>query len=104
MRVTELSKGQGLVAPLVLVAIMDESPSQIEIKQERLGLKPVGVTLPRVVCATLAQSLGFRGADIDNEETLLEALEGAWASRIPTLIGVHLSPASSRQFFEVLRG
>jgi acetolactate synthase-1/2/3 large subunit len=104
MRATELVQARDLRAPLVVVAIMDKSLSQIEIKQERLGLKLVGVTLPEFSCAKLAESIGIEGADVEDEDALVAAVEAAWASGRPTLIGAHISPASSRQFFEVLRG
>jgi acetolactate synthase-1/2/3 large subunit len=104
MRATELVYARTLAAPLVVVAIMDKSLSQIEIKQERLGLQLVGVTVPEVSCAKLAESIGVTGVDVDDEASLREALATAWASGGTTLIGAHISPESSRQFFEVLRG
>jgi acetolactate synthase-1/2/3 large subunit len=104
MRATELVYAAQLRAPLVIVAIMDKSLSQIEIKQERLGLKLVGVTVPAVTCAMLAGSIGVKGVDVDDAAGLEKALDDAWQAGGTTLIGVHISPASSRQFFEVLRG
>jgi thiamine pyrophosphate-dependent acetolactate synthase large subunit-like protein len=105
MRATELVYAHtGIDTPLVVVAVMDRSLSQIEIKQERLGLDTVGVTVPQVSCAELASSVGARGVDVDDIDGLESALAAAWSSNGPTLIGVHLDPASSREFFEVLRG
>ena len=105
MRATELIYAHtSLEAPLVILAIMDRSLSQIEIKQERLGLDTVGVTVPQVSCEQLAASVGAVGADVDDLASLERALAEAWSRSGPTLIGAHLDPASSREFFEVLRG
>jgi acetolactate synthase-1/2/3 large subunit len=104
MRGTELVYAANLPSPLVIVATMDKSLSQIEIKQERLGLRPTGVTLPAFSCELLAQSIGVEGADVNDLEELNAALEAAWRRGGTTLIGARISPESSRTFFEVLRG
>lgn len=104
MRATELVYARGLDTPLVIVAIMDKSLSQIEIKQERLGLGTVGVTVPEVSCTSLAESVGATGVDVRDAEHLGTELEAAWERGGTTLVGVHVSPESSRQFFEVVRG
>ena len=104
MRVSELALAQELPASLVVVAIMDESLSQIEIKQERLKLRNVGVTLPPFSCKAIGEAFGVNGIDVSDRESLEAAVAGAWSSRKPTLIGAHVQTTSSRRIYESLRG
>jgi acetolactate synthase-1/2/3 large subunit len=104
MRVTELALTQDLAASLVVVAIMDESLSQIEIKQERLNLKNVGVTLPPLSCTQLGEAVGVRGADVSDRQGLEAAVAEAWTHSGVTLIGAHVSTVASRRIYESLRG
>ena len=104
MRASELALHDGLTGPLVVVAVMDQALSQIEIKQERLGLTTVGVSLPYLSCEGLGDAFGFTGVDVDDEAGLGAALATAWSSSSPTLIGAHISPESSRRVFELMRG
>lgn len=103
MRVTELIHAHDLKVPLVIIAIIDGALSQIEIKQERLNLKPIGTKIPDICCRLLARSLGIQGVDVSDGADLRAAVSQAFEGEV-TLIGVHLSPTSSRQFFDVLRG
>jgi acetolactate synthase-1/2/3 large subunit len=104
MRASELALHGGLTGPLVVIAVMDQALSQIEIKQERLGLTTVGVSLPYLSCKSLGEAFGFTGVDVDDEAGLKAALATAWSSASPTLIGAHISPESSRRVFELMRG
>lgn len=104
MRATELVMAKELKARLVIVAIMDESLSQIEIKQERLNLNNVGVTLPHLSCAQLGEALDIDGVDVDDTDSLTLAVNQGWSASRPTLIGAHVSAQSSRGIYEVLRG
>jgi acetolactate synthase-1/2/3 large subunit len=104
MRATELMAGAGDGAPGVFVAVMDRALTQIEVKQERRHLRPVGARLPELSCVRLAAAFGIDGADVDNAGELTAAVAKGWQSDRPTLIGAHVDPAPSRPLFELLRG
>jgi acetolactate synthase I/II/III large subunit len=104
MRATEIMVAADDSGPAVFVAIMDRSLTQIEVKQERRKLAPVGVTLPPVSCARLADALGIEGADVDSADELKAAVGKGLVSDRPVLIGAHVDPAPSRALFELLRG
>jgi acetolactate synthase-1/2/3 large subunit len=104
MRATELMAERGPGRPLVVVALMDASLSQIEIKQERQSLKEVGVELPEFSCAQLGAFLGIEGVDVDTAEDLAAAVRRGMAISTPVLIGARVAPESSRTIFELLRG
>jgi acetolactate synthase-1/2/3 large subunit len=104
MRATELMVSTGEGGPLVYVAIMDGSLTQIEVKQERRKLSPVGAKLPRISCASLAAAFGMDGVDVDSAEGVREAVAKGMAGTRPLLVGAHVDPAHSRELFEVLRG
>jgi acetolactate synthase I/II/III large subunit len=104
MRATEIMVAADTGTPAVYVAIMDQSLTQIEVKQERRNLAPVGVALPRVSCAKLADALGIDGADVDNAEDLRSAVTKGLAGDRPVLIGAYVDHAPSRVLFDLLRG
>ncbi|HTX82201.1 MAG TPA: thiamine pyrophosphate-binding protein [Streptosporangiaceae bacterium] len=104
MRATEIMVSAQAGPPVVYVAIMDRSLTQIEVKQERRNLAAVGVTLPPISCAKLADAFGIDGVDIDNADELRAAVAKGLADDRPVLIGAHVDPAPSRVLFDLLRG
>lgn len=104
MRATELMVSAEDGAPAVFVAIIDRALTQIEVKQERRKLTPVGVRLPSFSCAKLADAFGIDGLDVDNADDLRAAVAKGIQGDRPVLIGAHVDPAPSRVLFELLRG
>lgn len=104
MRATELMVSAADGAPAVFVAIMDRALTQIEVKQERRKLATVGVTLPPVSCAKLADAFGIDGVDVSTADALRLAVSQGLQGDRPLLIGAHVDPAPSRVLFDLLRG
>ncbi len=104
MRATELMVPAAVPVPSVFVAIMDRSLTQIEVKQERRGLAPVGAALPPVRCGPLADALGIDGLDVYNADDLRAAASKELQGDRVVLIGAHVNPAPSRRLFDLLRG
>jgi acetolactate synthase I/II/III large subunit len=104
MRAAQLMVSAGDGAPAVFVAIMDRALTQIEVKQERRDLRTVGVALPPLSCAKLADAFGIDGIDVESAEELSAAVAKGLRGARPLLIGAHVDPAPSRVLFDVLRG
>ena len=104
MRATELMVSADDGVPAVFVAVMDRSLTQIEVKQERRHLAEVGVSLPPVMCAKLADAFDLDGVDVDNADDLRAAIAKGLQGDRPMLIGAHVDPAPSRVLFDLLRG
>jgi len=105
MRATELPIARTSPVPPVFVAIVDQSLSQIEIKQVRRNLRTVGVGLPKISCQQLGEGLGIRGVDASTSEEIRDALSDAWdPEKPPLLLGIHVDPATSQRTFDLLRG
>jgi acetolactate synthase I/II/III large subunit len=104
MRATELMVSAGDGAPAVFVVMMDRALTQIEVKQERRKLASVGVSLPPVSCAKLAEALDIDGVDVESADELRAAVSKGLQGDRPLLIGVLVDPAPSRVLFDVLRG
>jgi acetolactate synthase-1/2/3 large subunit len=104
MRATELMVSASNPSPLVFVAIMDRSLTQIEVKQRRRNLARVGTALPSISCVALADAFGIDGLDVDNAHDLRTAVSKGLRGDRPVLIGAHVDPAPSRQLFDLLRG
>jgi acetolactate synthase-1/2/3 large subunit len=104
MRATELMVNAPQPSPSAFVAIMDRSLTQIEVKQERRNLAPIGAKLPPVRCTALAEALGIEGTDVDSSDELRDAVSKALQGDGPVLIGAHVATQPSRALFEVLRG
>jgi acetolactate synthase-1/2/3 large subunit len=104
MRASELSVAaeQG-IAP-ILVAWMDGALAQIETKQLRQGLAPVGARLPPLECARIADAFGGTGVDVHSLTDFGHALESALTSHVPTLIGAHVDQSRRGEWYELLRG
>jgi acetolactate synthase-1/2/3 large subunit len=104
MRATELMVSRDAGGPLVYVAIIDGSLTQIEVKQERRKLRPVGAALPELSAAKLADAFGIDGIDVHTAAEVHDAVAKGLVGDRPLLVGVHIDPAPSRVLFEVLRG
>jgi acetolactate synthase-1/2/3 large subunit len=104
MRASEISVAaeQG-VAP-IYVAWMDGALAQIETKQVRQKLRPVGARLPDVSCARVAEAFGGIGVDVDCLDDFGTALRDALRSTRPTLIGARVDQSRRAEWYELLRG
>ncbi|HEY2592838.1 MAG TPA: thiamine pyrophosphate-binding protein, partial [Chloroflexota bacterium] len=90
MRASEISvAAEHGVAP-IYVAWMDGALAQIETKQLRQSLRPVGARLPRVSCVKVADAFGGYGVDVDTLEDFGRALSDALSAERPTLIGAQV--------------
>jgi acetolactate synthase-1/2/3 large subunit len=104
MRATELAAAPELPGPLVVVATLDRSLTQIAVKQERRELATVGAELPPISCAALGPALGIDGVDAATAEELRDAVTIGLRSGRPRLVGALVDPGPSRPVFEVMRG
>jgi acetolactate synthase-1/2/3 large subunit len=106
MRATELMAGGGGTdgSGTAVVAIIDGSLTQIEVKQERRKLSPVGAHLPPLSCSKLGDAFGLPGVDVETPDQVSEAVAKALAGPGITLIGAHVDPTPSRILFDLLRG
>jgi acetolactate synthase-1/2/3 large subunit len=104
MRASELAFASGDGTPWVVVAMMDRSFTQIAVKQERQHLAAVGVTLPDISCAKLADAVGIDGLDVHTADDLRAAVAKGLGGARPLLVGAHIDQAPSRELFELLRG
>jgi acetolactate synthase-1/2/3 large subunit len=104
MRASELSVAaeQG-IAPIG-IAWMDGALAQIETKQLRQGLAPVGAHLPPLECARIADAFGATGVDVHTLADFGHALESALTNHVPSLIGAHIDQSRRAEWFELLRG
>jgi thiamine pyrophosphate-dependent acetolactate synthase large subunit-like protein len=104
MRIGELTVAvEQAIAP-VYVAWMDGSLSQIETKQVRQGLAPVGARVPNVACARIAEAVGARGRDVHSLAEFCAAVEEALEAELPTLIGAYVDQSCRAEWFELMRG
>jgi acetolactate synthase-1/2/3 large subunit len=103
MRATEIGSAVDLGIAPIYVAWMDESLTQIEMKQRQAGLRPVGARLSAPDCAGLARSLGARGVDVASLEDFSRALRDAVTSPVPTLIGAHVDASRHPDWYSLIR-
>lgn len=104
MRASELVVTRYSKRKPVFVAIMDQSLSQIEIKQERRGLDEVGIELPPMSCKQIGEAFGCQGVDVYDVASLEKAVRDAFAGNECVLIGAHVDGADSRRLFDIMRG
>lgn len=104
MRAGELQAAADAGVSLIVVALLDQSFTQIAVKQERRGMEPIGVRLPVVSGTAIGAAFGCTGADVETAAEFEEALVTARHSDVPYLIGVHISNASASNVFGYLRG
>jgi acetolactate synthase-1/2/3 large subunit len=104
MRASEMTVAveQG-IAP-IYVAWMDRSLAQIETKQLRQQLRPVGARLPAVSCARIADAFGGHGVDVASLSEFADALSAALNGNTATLIGARVDVARRAEWYELLRG
>ncbi len=104
MRATEITvAAEHNLAP-IYIAWMDRSLAQIETKQLRQDLHPVGAGLPEISCARVAEAFGATGFDVETLEAFRCALQAALTSRRPTLIGAKVDQTHRGEWYELLRG
>jgi acetolactate synthase-1/2/3 large subunit len=104
MRAPEIGVAAAFGSAPIYVAWIDASLSQIEIKQRRQGLRPVGATFPPPCCPKIADAFGALGWDVDTRAALRAALDQARMARQPSLIGVRVDHTSRDAWFDLLRG
>jgi acetolactate synthase-1/2/3 large subunit len=104
MRASEMTVAVEHGLAPIYVAWMDRSLTQIEIKQRRQELRPVGVRLPEVSCAKIAEAFGGVGIDVLSASDFATAFSSALRSRAPTLIGAQVDQSRRAEWFDLLRG
>jgi len=104
MRASEIGVAAALgIAPIYVVWV-DASLTQIEIKQRRQGLQPVGAVFPAPCCAKIADAFGGQGWDVETRADFRAALHAARESHQPALIGARVDQAHREAWFDQLRG
>jgi acetolactate synthase-1/2/3 large subunit len=104
MRASEISvAAEHGIAP-IYIAWMDRSLAQIETKQLRQQLQPIGARLPDVSCAKIADAFGGTGCDVSSLDDFRGALDAALDSRLPTLIGARIDQSRRAEWYELMRG
>jgi acetolactate synthase-1/2/3 large subunit len=104
MRAGELQAAADAGASLVAVVFLDRSFTQIAVKQQRRGLAPVGVDLPKLSAASVGAAFGWHGADVQTDAELSDAVAAALQRNQPTLIGAHIDNTNASEVFGYLRG
>jgi acetolactate synthase I/II/III large subunit len=104
MRASEISvAAQHGIAP-IYIAWMDGALAQIEVKQLRQNLRPVGARLPDSSCAKIADAFGGVGTDAHTLDEFRRALQAGLETRVPTLIGARVDQRWRAQWYELMRG
>ena len=104
MRASEIGVAAALgIAPIYVVWV-DAALTQIEIKQRRQGLQPVGATFPAPCCAKIADAFGGQGWDVETRADFRAALHAAREAHQPALIGARVDQAQREAWFDQLRG
>ncbi len=104
MRAAEIGvAAQHGVAP-IYIAWVDGSLGQIEVKQVRQHLQPVGASLPITSCARVADAFGGVGADVETLVDFRAALHAALERQQPTLIGARVDQTCRPEWYELMRG
>lgn len=104
MRVSELRVASDVGADVLIIAFLDESFTQISVKQERRGLPRVGVTLPPLSAQALGAAFGCSGVDVHTAGELRDAVVSVQAQGGPALVGVHVDNRNANPVFGYLRG
>ena len=104
MRASEISVAAEHGLAPICVAWMDGALAQIETKQLRQGLRPVGARVPAVSCAKLASAFGATGVDVETLPDFCTALEQALSRRSLTLIGARVDQSCRGEWYELIRG
>ena len=104
MRASEISVAAQHGSAPIYVAWMDGALSQIEVKQLRQDLRPVGARLPDSSCAKIADAFGGVGVDVHTLDEFQHALRAGLERRVPTLIGARVDQRWRREWYELMRG
>jgi len=107
MHMAEIETAVRLELPITIVVFSDETLSQISVKQERKGYKPVGVRFKNPDFEKLAESFGAAGYTVSSPDEYKKALSQALESEKPVIIGVNMVNIESsyyRRIFDVIRG
>jgi acetolactate synthase-1/2/3 large subunit len=104
MRACEIGVAAELGLAPIYVVWIDASLSQIEIKQRRQGLRPVGMRFPRPRCARIADAFGGVGWDVETRADFRAALREALNQAVPSLIGARVDQSSHDAWFDLIRG
>jgi thiamine pyrophosphate-dependent acetolactate synthase large subunit-like protein len=104
MRAAELSVAAEYGIAPIWIAWVDGALAQIETKQLRQNLQPVGARLPQVCCARLGEAFGVRGVDVESLAGFFDGLKEALDRKQPTLIGARVDQSRRAEWYELLRG
>jgi acetolactate synthase-1/2/3 large subunit len=105
MRATEIGVAADLGLAPVYVCWVDGGLTQIEIKQRRRGLRPVGTSLPPRSSEGIADAFGGVGYDVTSREEFRAAFRESLArADRPSLIGARVDNRDRDRWFEALRG
>jgi thiamine pyrophosphate-dependent acetolactate synthase large subunit-like protein len=103
MRPSEISVAAEQGTAPIYVAWLDGALAQIETKQLRQSLRPVGARLPHVEAAQVARAFGGVGVDVDCLADFGHALTQALSAEAPTLIGARVDQSHRADWYELLR-
>ncbi len=92
----ELGTARELGGTLVVVVLIDESLSLIELKQERLGHPLAGVRFGNPDLGMLAAAFGGTGIVVEGGEAVTEVVGAALRNGGLHLVGVRVDPAAYR--------
>ncbi len=104
MRASEISVAAEHELAPIYVTWMDGALAQIETKQLRQSLRPIGARLPRLSSAKVADAFGGYGVDVDTLADFGQALTEAQHAKHPTLIGARVDQSCRAEWYELLRG
>jgi acetolactate synthase-1/2/3 large subunit len=104
MRASEITvAAQHGIAPIYITWV-DGTLGQIEVKQVRQELEPVGARLPEISCTRIADAFGGLGVDVSTIADFRAALRNGLQSSKPTLIGARVDQSCRAEWYELIRG
>jgi acetolactate synthase-1/2/3 large subunit len=89
--------------PIIILIFDDGEIGLIRTKQSIKGIDPYGVHLGGIDWEHLARGFGANGTSVNNETTLVSALEHALKSKETTVIGVKIDASGYVDQFNALR-
>jgi acetolactate synthase-1/2/3 large subunit len=93
----ELGTARELGGTLVVVVLIDESLSLIELKQERLGHPTAGVRFGNPDLPALAAAFGGTGVEVEGPEQSTAAVADALRAGGLHLVGIRIDPSPYRR-------
>jgi len=93
----ELGTARELGGTLVVVVLLDESLSLIELKQERLGHPSAGVRFGNPDLSMLAAAFGGQGVEVEGPDAATHAVSAALQSGGLHIVGIRIDPAGYRR-------